>query len=166
MTGDNQHSRALSEMAMTELSNGSPGSHPHVDRPNWRPGDDDADELLIQKIGDALRDGASERHFAKLLGLSRVHLWRCHMAAQIPEPLLERLCEARRAGLIKSLTVKSLAAIGRALQDGEPLRGKVERCPNCGHTLRVRLDISSAALRIVCEWIAEKETTADKRTSG
>jgi hypothetical protein len=35
---------------------GSPGCHPHADRPNWRPGDDDADDLLRQKIADALRD--------------------------------------------------------------------------------------------------------------
>jgi hypothetical protein len=38
------------------LANGSPGNHPYSDRPNWQPGDDDADELLIQKIADALRD--------------------------------------------------------------------------------------------------------------
>jgi len=92
------------------------GATPHIDRPNWQPGDDDADELLVQKVPDALRDGASERKLAKLLGLSRVHLCRCHMAAQIPEPLFPRLCEARRAGVIKQpLSVKSLAAIGAGM---------------------------------------------------
>jgi hypothetical protein len=158
---------------MTELSNGSPGSHSHADRPNWRPGDDDANELQIQKIGDALRDGASERHLAKLLDLSRMQLWRGKMAARIPEPLLDRLFEARRAGLIKALSMKSLAAIGRALEDGELLRGEVERCPNCGHTLRVRPDVSQAVINVVADWIqetAEQENAADvvaadKRTS-
>src|SRR5438105_2488735 len=96
--------------------NGSPGSHPYSDRPNWRPGDDDVDELLTEKIADALRDGKSERHLAKLLGLSRMQLWRARMMAQIPEPLLERLHEARRTGRIRQLSSKLLAAIGRALQ--------------------------------------------------
>src|SRR5438132_12896107 len=77
------------------------------------------DELLTQKIADALRDGKSERHLAKLLGLSRMQLWRARMMAQIPEPLLERLHEARRTGQIRQLSSKLLAAIGRALQDGE-----------------------------------------------
>jgi len=43
-------------------TDGSPGSHPHSDRPNWQPGDDDEEELMLQKIADALRDGKSERH--------------------------------------------------------------------------------------------------------
>jgi hypothetical protein len=137
--------------------NGSPGSHPHSDRPNWQPGDDDADELLVQKIADALRNGVSERHIAKLLGLSRMQVWRGKMASRIPEALFERLCEARRAGLIKSFSTKLLAAIGRSLPDGELLRGEVECCPNCGHRLRVRPDIPQAAIKVVAEWFAEQE---------
>jgi hypothetical protein len=31
-----------------EIDDGSPGSHPHSNRPNWQPGDDAADELLRQ----------------------------------------------------------------------------------------------------------------------
>src|SRR6516165_1304302 len=53
-------------------SNGSPSSHLR----NWRPGDDNADELLQQKIADALRDGKSERQIAKLLNIPRTKLWR------------------------------------------------------------------------------------------
>jgi len=40
---------------MSAFLSGSPGSHPHSDRPNWRLGDEDIDELLIQKIADATR---------------------------------------------------------------------------------------------------------------
>jgi hypothetical protein len=135
---------------MSAFLNGSPGSHPHSDRPNWQPGDDDADELLTQKIADALRDGKSERHLANLLGLSRMRLWRCRMMAQIPEPLSERLSAA-------GYRSRTLAAIGRALQDGELLRGEVECCPNCGHKLRVRPDIPQAAIKIVVDWLEEQD---------
>src|SRR5262249_53423136 len=62
----------------------TPGSHPHSDRPNWGPSDDDAEELLLQKIADAIRDGQSERHIAKLLGISRMMLWRGRAYAAIP----------------------------------------------------------------------------------
>jgi hypothetical protein len=144
-------------MSESAFLSASPGSHSHSERPNWRPGDDDIDDLLIQKIADALRDGKSERQLAKLLGLSRMRLWRAKVAARIPEPLLERLSKARRAGLIKALSMKSLAAIGRALQDGELLRGEVARCPNCGHTLRVRPDTPQAVITIVADWLEEQE---------
>jgi hypothetical protein len=73
---------------------------------------------------------------AKLLGLSRMKLWRARYMAQIPEPLFDRLLAAGFR------SAKSLAAIGRALKDGELLRGEVERCPNCGYRLRVRPDVS------------------------
>jgi DNA invertase Pin-like site-specific DNA recombinase len=72
-------------------SNGSPGSHLR----NWRPGDDDADELLRQKIADALRDGASERQLAKVLGISRMQLWRAQKFNAIPEDLFDQLMKAR-----------------------------------------------------------------------
>src|SRR5262249_55419286 len=81
--------------AMRTADNGSPGSHPHSDRPNWRPGDDDADELQLEKIRDALRDGKSERQIAKLLGVSRMMLWRGRAKARIPKGLYERLSAAR-----------------------------------------------------------------------
>src|SRR6516164_5540052 len=35
---------------ITAAVDGNPGSHPHSNRPNWQAGDDDADELLHQKI--------------------------------------------------------------------------------------------------------------------
>lgn len=135
---------------MTDIvdGNGSPGSHPHSDRPNWRPGDDDRDELLAQKIADALRDGKSERQIAKLLGISRMRVWRMKAISRIPEPLFDRLCEAWTVGLLPRLSTKLLAAIGRALEDGELLRGEVECCPNCGHKLRIRMDIPRTAIKV------------------
>jgi hypothetical protein len=86
-----------------------------------------------------------------------MQLWRGRMMAQIPESLWARLREARHAGHISRLSSKSLAAIGRALQDGELLRGEVECCPNCGHTLRVRPDIGRAAIKIMAEWLTEQK---------
>jgi hypothetical protein len=50
-----------------------------------------------------------------------------------------------------------MAAIGRAFKDGDLLRGEIERCPNCGHTLRIRPGISPAAIKIVADWLAEQE---------
>jgi hypothetical protein len=141
---------------------GPPGSHPHLDRRNWHPGDDDGDDLLIQKIADALRDGKSERQIAKLLGLSRTQIWRAKMMARIPTPLWERLFEARSAGRI-SLDRRTLVAIGRALQNGVPLRAEIECCPNCGHQLRVRGVISQSVMKVVADWLTERE---QQQTAG
>ncbi len=122
---------------MTEIDSGSPGNHPHSDRPNWRPGDDDVDELKLQKFTDALRNGMRERQIAKLLGLSRTRVWRMKLIAKIPEPLCDRLGEAWRSGAIRRLSAKSWAAIGRLIRkmdeegDDAQLRGEVECCPNC-----------------------------------
>jgi hypothetical protein len=66
---------------------GAPGSHLR----NWRPGDEDADELHEQKIRDAVRDGASDRQLAKLLNLPRKTIWRMRLYAEIPDGLFDRL---------------------------------------------------------------------------
>jgi hypothetical protein len=61
-------------------------------------GPDDAGELLVEKIRDALRDGKSERHLAKLLGVSRALLWRAKMMSQIRElPALQKMDLQRKA---------------------------------------------------------------------
>src|SRR5258708_36833177 len=83
-------------MDMTDTC--SSGSHPQSNRPNWQPGDDDADELLTQKIADALRDGKSERQIAKLLGISRMMLWRGKVMSAIPDVLADRLMVPRTGG--------------------------------------------------------------------
>jgi hypothetical protein len=127
---------------------GSPGSHPHSDRPNWRKAE------TFEEYQSNVREGLeehSERRVAKLLELSRMKLWRSRVMAQIPEPLFNRLIAA-------GIGSKSLAAIGRALRDGNLLRGEVESCPNCGHQLRVRPAIRQAAIRIVADWLEEQTT--------
>jgi hypothetical protein len=145
---------------MDSLGNGSPGSHPHSDRPNWQPGDDDAADLLNQKIRDAINQGKSERQIAKLLGLTRTEIWRWKLMAAIPKPLLDRLMKAgsgRGRSFSLGTSTKALAAIGRALKDGELRRGEVERCPHCGEVIRVRPDISKATAKIVADYLAESE---------
>jgi hypothetical protein len=144
--------------------NGSPGSHPHSDRPNWQPGDDDADELQRQKLGDLFRNGGSERQIAKALGWPRTKVQRLKAMTEIPEPLRERLGQAWKSGAIRRLSVKSWAAIGRLIREVEEkgddarlLCGEVERCPNCGHTLRVRHSVEPAAFKIIADWYVEQE---------
>src|SRR5262245_59246494 len=128
---------------MAMIENGSPGSHLH----NWQPGDDDAEELALQKLADAIRDGASERKLAKLLDLPRTKIWRMKNMAAVPSLLGDLLWEA-------GVRRRELAAIGRALKDGKELqRGEVQCCPNCGHRLRVRRDVSQKAAGIVADYL-------------
>jgi hypothetical protein len=134
---------------MSAFLNGSPGSHPHADRPNWRPGDDDIDELKLQKLTDALRNGISERELAKLLGTSRTAHWRWRTMAQIPRGLSERLLKAH-------VGMRALIFIGRIWVDPDNApKAEVERCPNCGHVLLVRNKGLLRALDIMKQWWAE-----------
>jgi hypothetical protein len=148
----------------TEAAPGFPVSHPHIDRPNWRPGDDDADELLLRKIADALRNGQSERQIAKLLGVSRMMFWRGKVLSAIPAGLYERLSAAR-------VGIKAMLYIGRLCADPDnPIAAEVECCPNCGHELRVRKKSILRALEIMEGWLADGRTdgqasTANKRPS-
>jgi len=124
--------------------NGSPGSQLR----NWRPGDDDAEELLHQKIADALRDGKSERQIAKLLGLPRALIWRGKKLAAIPAGLLERLFQAR-------VGARAMLYIGRCYESGEAAPIETERCPNCGHVLRVRAKAIRKAVDIMTQWVED-----------
>src|SRR5262245_31872675 len=108
---------------------GYPGSH----LSNWRPGDDDSEELLLQKIADALRNGESERKIAKLLNVPRMRIYRAKQLAAIPEELFEELMAAR-------VGTKAMMYIGRFAGERPPL--ETECCPNCGHLLRVRSEKS------------------------
>jgi hypothetical protein len=126
---------------------GSPGSRDLL--PNWRPGDGDADELLRQKIADALRHGKGERHIAKLLGVSRMTLWRGKKSSAIPTGLFQRLLHAR-------VGTKALIAIGRFCETGELPQFERECCPNCGHVLRVRsVKGIRRAIDILNKWIED-----------
>src|SRR5262245_47273795 len=128
---------------------GSPGSHPHSERPNWQPGDDDAEELQLQKIKDALRDGKSERQIAKLLGVSRMMFWRGRLISAIPDGLLERLFRAR-------VGTKALIYIARLGCDPNNIPAvEIERCPHCGHALRARNKSILRALDIMQQWIRD-----------
>jgi hypothetical protein len=132
-----------------QTKTGSPGSHPHSDRPNWQPGDDDADELIRQKIEDALRDGKGERHIAKLLGVSRMAFWRGRLLNAIPSGLLERLLAAR-------VGLKAMLYISRLGCDPDNIPAdEVERCPHCGHVLRVRNKSILRALDVMQQWVRD-----------
>jgi hypothetical protein len=134
---------------MSQNDTGSPGSHPHSDRPNWRPGDDDADELLTQKIRDALRSGvASEREIARLTGLSRKQIWQFKLWAAIPAGLWDRLVAAQ-------VGKRGAAVIGRIYRGRPVKRPEIECCPNCGQVLRVRNKSVLRAFDIMDAWIAD-----------
>jgi hypothetical protein len=130
---------------------GSPGSHLR----NWRPGDDDSEELLLQKLRDALRDGKSERQIAKLLDVPRSMLWRAKKFNAIPKGLLERLLAAR-------VDAKAMIYIGRCCENGSdefpPV--EVECCPNCGHLLRARDGGIRRAFGILKKWVEDGEPSA------
>jgi hypothetical protein len=123
---------------------GFPGSHLR----NWRPGDDDADDLLRQKIADALRDGKGERHIAKLLDVPRMRFWYGRKLAAIPDGLYERLADAR-------VGRKAMIYIGRFCETGELPQVERECCPNCGHELRVRVKGIRLAIGIMNKWIED-----------
>ncbi len=135
---------------MSGASVGSPGSHPHSDRPNWRPAETANDYL--RNCDDGL-ETYSERRMAKLLGVSRTALWRWKMMAEIPEELFERLLT--EANHVPS--TKELANIGRALNGHGPSHD-AEHCPHCGEVLRVRGRWRPGTAKIVNDWLKEQAT--------
>ena len=132
------------------MTNGSPGSHPHADRPNWHPGDDEAaDELMQQKLADALRDGKSERQIAKLLGVTRKLVWRAKLLASIPEDLHEVLRATKPRP-----SSKEMELVARYLRDDD-FTGEREHCPHCGEILRHR-GLKPSTVRVVEDWEARQ----------
>src|SRR5262245_31780997 len=106
----------------------SPGSHPHSDRPNWRPAEDF--ETYMENCREGL-EAYSDRRVAKFLGLSRVHLYRIRLMAELPEGLFEHIItEAPKRNLKPSS--KAFAQIALALR-GENRSAETQCCPNCGH---------------------------------
>ena len=93
---------------MKPQRNGSPGSHPHADRRNWKPAET-IDEYL-QNCREGLED-YSQRKAAGLWRVSRSELQRWELMAEIPEPLFEALLAAPR---VPSTT--ALAGVARALR--------------------------------------------------
>lgn len=127
----------------------SPGSNPHSDRPNWRPAEN-IDEYL-QNCRDGL-ETYSDGRLAKLLGMTRIHLWRCRMVAHIPKELFEHLLEERgRSGI--SIGTKSLAQVGLAFRRGENSNAETQCCPHCGGVLRVRTLLNKKLQAVVNQWL-------------
>lgn len=127
---------------------GPPGSHPHADRPNWRPA------TTFEEYWRNCQEGLeqySERRAAKILGWSRVRVWRAKQMAQIPDDLLDRLRKLKPPP-----SSRDLAKVGQFLS-GESKIGEAETCPHCGEIVRVRRNISQAVASVVLQWITEKE---------
>ena len=127
---------------------GSPGSHPHSDRPNWQPAETANDYL---RNCDEGLEAYSDRRMAKLLGVSRASFWRWKLMAEIPEELFERLL----ARSDHKFSTKELANVARALNGHGPSHD-AERCPHCGEVLRVRGRWRSSTAKIVNEWLEER----------
>ncbi len=125
---------------------GSPGSHPHSDRPNWQPAETADDYLRNCKDG---LEVYSDRRMAKLMGISRANLWRWKLMAEIPEELFERLM----ARTDHTLSTKEIANVARALNGNGPSHD-AECCPHCGEVLRVRGRWQPDTEKIVNEWLS------------
>jgi hypothetical protein len=130
---------------------GYPGSHPHADRPNWRPAKTAEDYLRNCREG---LEEYSERRLASLLGLPRMKIRQCKMMAEIPAELFERLLRSKPS-------TKALAQIGAVLAGKAP-QEDVERCPCCGHVLRIR-GLRTDMVKITKEWLAANAAEPDAR---
>jgi hypothetical protein len=120
---------------------GSPGSHPHADRPNWRLAE------MIDEYWRNCQEGLeqwSDRRAAKLLGWSRVRVYRARLMSSLPEELFERL--------VKLASSKELAAIAVWLNTGDFPPIKNEHCPHCGEVLRKRWTVRPVVMRAVRDW--------------
>ena len=141
---------------------GSPGGHSHSDRPNWQPAE--TAEEYMRNCQEGL-ENFSERHLAKLLGMSRTALWRARLMTTIPEELFERLLA--KADHVPS--TKELANVARALNGHGPAHD-AEHCPHCGGLLRVRGRWRPSTARIVNDWLSEqanlRSAVPDTETTG
>lgn len=138
---------------MSRNDNCSPGSHPHSDRPNWRPA-----EIFSEYIAscNAGLERYSDRRAAKLFGVSRARWQRIQLAATLPDELFERLLEQ----LPHMPSMREFASVALALQGRGPAHD-VERCPHCGGTLRIRSRWRPSTARIVKSgWTSRQRTRA------
>src|SRR5208282_3036087 len=93
--------------------------------PNWQPTTTPNDYLRNCREGS---EEYSERRLAKLLGVSRMFLWRAKLWAELPDALFEQL-------LVHQVGTKAMMAVALTLRRDKP-SGEVERCPHCGEVLR------------------------------
>jgi hypothetical protein len=133
-------------MSGAALDSGSPGSHSHADRPNWQPATR-ADEYL--RNCHAGLEEYSDRRMAKLLGMSRIELYRAKLAAELPNELFELLLKAG----VRS--TKALAQIALSLKRDEPFAHEEERCPHCGGLLRRRRHVKREAVTAIVKYLNE-----------
>jgi hypothetical protein len=132
---------------MSAGMDGSPGSHSH-DLPNWQPATTLDD--YVRNCQEGLEE-YSDRRMARMLGVSRIELYRYKLIAELPEELFERLL---KAGL---RSVKAIAQVALALKRNNPRAHEDECCPHCGGLLRRRRHVSRAALVAVSEFLAADE---------
>jgi hypothetical protein len=119
---------------------------------NWQPATTTED--YVRNIGEGLEE-RSDHRFAKLMGWSRVHLYRARLMAELPDDLFEELLAA---GVHSA---KGLAQVALALKRGEPFAGEIDRCPHCGGILRRRRWVSAAAAKVVAQWLTRQQVASD-----
>src|SRR5262245_18149929 len=127
-------------------TNDPPGSHPHADRPNWRPAETLEDYLRNVREG---LEQTSDRRLAKLMDVPRTKLWRMRLLAELPEDLFERLLAA-------GVHSRQLASVAQAMRTGEVALEADGKCPHCGGLL-YRKRISGKAVKLVNDWLDEGE---------
>jgi hypothetical protein len=126
-------------MIEAENDSGSPGSH--YGR-NWRPATTLKDYVRNCEAG---LEKYSDRRMAKLMGVSRVQLYRYQLMAEIPEVEWDALL----AQDVRWST-KALANVGLAMSTDDPLvKVDIEHCPHCGGVVRERRHIGPKALEAI-----------------
>ncbi len=140
----------------------SPGSHPHADQPNWRPAATLDDYLHNCREG---LEQYSDRRVAKLLGVSRIELWRWQLMARLPKDLFERLLALGRENPKARLGTKGFAQVALALL-GHAKPFDVETCPHCGGVLRIRRWINAEVWQVVENWLQEPDAASRNAEDG
>jgi hypothetical protein len=135
---------------------GSPGSHPQADRPNWTPATTPKDYARNCEAG---LETYNDRRMAKLYGIPRIELWRWRLMGKIPDELFDRLLAAG------CRSTKALAAVAQVLADADAGNvAEVECCPHCGGVIRVRRHVSRRAAEVVLEWLRSGADGTDERS--
>ncbi len=117
--------------------------------PNWQPATTIDDYLRSCEEG---LEEYSDRRAAKLLGWSRMRVYRAKAAASLPDALFEHL-------LAQGCRMRDIANVALAFERGEE-HAEAEHCPHCGGQLRVRSQITTAARTAIRAWLDEGERGA------
>jgi hypothetical protein len=100
---------------------------------NWQPATTASEYLRNCQEG---LEEYSDRRFAKLMGWSRMQVYRARLMAELPDALFEALLKAG----VRS--AKAMAQAALALKRDEPLAREIERCPHCDGIIRVRRHVN------------------------